>query len=759
MMRVLQALLGVAVASVSTAPIVAAAQSTTATGSAVQDTLSRDREIRKAIEDFQDRWRNVWQKVEVKRHPMINLQQIRGWTVTRTGDIMPPTFEGDRSAINLTSDLRRYLAILCFVDSPTDLQIESIKALSKTKVGVSPAATNSRWSLAAEERRMRGQTPAATVIKPRDPAFGAGVSTWATARRIFDVQGSHCPQWIPPDEPVPPDEGESIDLALPANQREGVRVHREQLIQQIERALERDPANEWLVGQLVRFLIDQRAPARARAAAGSCRGSKAWCDELRALAAARFGEIVLADSLFRQADAYRLAEPADSMHIGPRRCDDGEWLLLLSAGDRERVERLPCPSRAVFVEQLWWMSDPLWSVQGNERYVEHRARQVHASLRAVLRRDERYVWSANGGGGAQREMVIRYGWPAYTYWPGGQFEEEMNQVRESGWRPWVTAMPYTAREYSRDRQALLPAFRAFTNPYGSRPSDWQPTAPDGDDIETWWPQEHMMYWSPLRMLRDGQSVQLRRDSASLYLMAVERAVSALDTAGRGPLRAALVSSATPDEHTLLATQSITEGETLRLRAPLPTGPTVLSAEIVGRTQRESSWRRRGGIQALPPLAATPSSSTALSQPLFVRLRDGSSAPVADPDSAFAAMAGTTTFSRGERLAVYWEAYGFAPGDTLDIALTMRREEAPTVLQRMGDAVGLTEPRRDSVVIRWREPDVRVGAQLATRAAPTSARAVVVNWGEVTPGQYRLAIEMRRVDGVSARADRVLQIRE
>jgi len=758
-MRVLHALLGVAVASVSTAPIVAATQSTTVTGSAARDTLSHDREIRKAIEGFQDRWRSVWQKVEVKRHPMINLQQIRGWLVTRTGEIAPPTFEGDRTAMNLTSDLRRYLAILCFVDSPTDLQIESIKALTKTKVGVSPASSNSKWSVAAEERRVRGQTPAATAIRPRDPALGAGASTWATARRIFDVNGSHCPHWIPPDEPVPPDEGESIDLALPSNQREGVRVYREQLIQLIERAFLRVPSNEWLVGQLVRFLIDQRAPARARAAAESCRGDHAWCDELRALVAARFGEIVRADSLFRQADAKRLAESADSSHIGPRRCDDGEWLLLLSASDRGRVENLPCPSRAVFVEQLWWMSDPLWSVQGNERYVEHRARQIEASLRAALRRDERYVWGENGGGVAQREMVIRYGWPAYTYWPGGQFEEEMNLVREGGWRPWATAMPYTAREYSRDRQALLPAFRALTNPFGSRPSDWQPTAPDGEALETWWPQEHMMYWSRLRMLRDGQSVQLRRDSTSLYLMAVERAVSALDTAGRGPLRAALVSSATPEEYAVLATQSINEGETLRLRASLPTGPTVLSAEIVGRTQRESSWRRRGGIQAVPPLSAMSPPGTALSQPLFVRLRDSSSTPVAHPDSAFAAMAGTTTFGRDERLAVYWEAYGFAPGDTVDIALTMRREEVPTMVQRLGDAVGLSEVRRDSVVIAWREPDVRVGVQLGTRATPASARAVVVNWEQVTPGQYRLAIEMRRVDGVSARADRVLQIRE
>jgi hypothetical protein len=319
-------------------------------------------------------------------------------------------------------------------------------------------------------------------------------------------------------------------------------------------------------------------------------------------------------------------------------------------------------------------------------------------------------------------------------------------------------MPYTVREYSRDRQALLPAFRVFTNPFGSRPSDWRPTAPPDTDFETWWPREHMMLWTQLRLLPDGQSVQLRRDTASLYAMSVDDVVSDLDTAGRGPLRAALIVSGSPDDFVVLDSSRVGERETLRFRAFLPKTPVVMSAEIRARTQRDPSWRRRGGILALPPLSALRPRTAALSQPVFVRTRDTTHTPAAHPDSALAAMAGALAFRRGDRFGVYWEAYGFGPADTLDIRLRVTRNDAPNVLQRMGQALGVTEPVRDSVVIAWREPDARRGAQLPTASAPSSARSVVLNWSALPPGPYRLTIEMRRVDGVTATSERLFALR-
>jgi hypothetical protein len=724
------------------------------------DSIATFTALRKAIESFQDKWRGAWQKVEVKRHPMINLLQIRGWMPNREGQINEPVFEGDRAALNLTPDLRRYLSLLCYVDSPTDRQIEDMKARSAVKIGTNAMITPLRRAgLADAESRARGRIAPATTIASKDPSVRT--ATWATVRSIDDTEGSLCPAWLPEDQPVPPDEGESIDLALPVNNREPLRQQRNLVVRQLENALARYPTSDWIVGQLVRFLIDQRSYGEALRAAERCAGTLPFCLELRGLVHARFHAPVAADSLFREADALRSAERADApldSVTGTQRCDDGEWLLLVSPGDRSRIEPLSCPARRVFAEQLWWMSDPLWSTPGNERYVEHRARQVHATLRAALDRDERYVWSPRGGGRAQRELIIRYGWPAYTYWPGGQFEEELNIMRERGWRVWEVAPPYTAREYSRDRQALLPAFRALTNPFGSRPSDWQPGKPDDVGMDQWWPREHMMLWTQLRRLPDGQSVQLRRDSASLYAMAVERVLSDLDTAGRGPLATALVASTTPDHFVVLDSGALRERDTLRMRAFLPETPVVLSVEVRARTQRDPSWRRRGGIQALPPLTALAPDSAALSQPVFVRLRDSTQRFEAHPDSALAAMAGTLLFARSERLAVYWEAYGFRSGDTLDVQLKVTRDEAAGTLGRVGQVLGLNAPMRDSIAISWREPDIRRGTALPTRAAASEARSVVLNWEALPAGPYRLSVEMRRSDGLTARAERLFTLR-
>src|SRR5687767_12905464 len=100
----------------------------------VGDSVAVERDLRRSIERFQDTWRKAWQKVELKRHKAINLSRIRGWVVSANGEITDPIWDGDRFQDNRTPDLRRYLAILCYVDTPTDLEIEAVKSLAKGKI-------------------------------------------------------------------------------------------------------------------------------------------------------------------------------------------------------------------------------------------------------------------------------------------------------------------------------------------------------------------------------------------------------------------------------------------------------------------------------------------------------------------------------------------------------------------------------------------------------------------------------------------------
>jgi len=739
------------------------------------DSVDLHRTLTRAIEKFQDRWRSTWQKAEVKRHGMINLTRIRGWAVMRNGTMAEPFFIGDHDAMLLTPELRRYLSMLCFVESPSDRQIEMAKSRSRGDIGYTPNRAP-RVDLGTTPTR-RGRAP---VIPPEPPptrtvrpdAPVAGTVSWATQRLIRDPKGSVCPSWLPSDEPTPNDESDGLDVAVPIAQRVLLITEREKLIELLERAHAEFPRDEWIAGQRVRFVLDQRMPQRTIAAAEACQGTRVWCLALRGLALEQADRIAAADSVFRLADeAMRLA-PTDST------CADADALLLLSADERARVAAMPCGERQRFVEQMWWLSDPLWSVPGNERFVSHRSRQTHARVRAALDRDERFVWSASGGGKAQHELTIRYGWPSYTYWPGGPFEDELNVLREVNARLWIPAPPYTAREYRRDRQALVPPIQAITKPMQLRASDWQLTAPTAVSFDTWWPREHMPLSIHLLTLATGQDAQWRRDSTVLYAFAIASPPGGQERRSGETLAAVLVGSTGPTDLRMLARSTVDREATIRLAASVPSTPLVLSAEVrvndprlTERARRttprtdttapaRSTWfRARYGITPSPTLRAMASRSVALSTPVFVEMRDSLDAAPTDPVRVLAQMAGTLSFPRAERIAVYWEGYGFALGDTLDVRLSVTRDDEAGATRRIGERLGVVGARRDSVVITWREPEVRRGSAVETQAMPTTSRAVTLNLRDLPAGLYRLAIEMRRRDGATARSERQFQLRD
>ncbi len=740
-----------------------------------RDSAETHRTLVKAIEKFQDRWRSVWQKAEVKRHQMINLSRIRGWMVTRNGTMAEPYFIGDHDAMLLTPELRRYLSMLCFVDSPSDRQIEVAKSRSRGDIGITPNRAPRIDIGTAPSRRPRApviapEPPSTRTVRPDEPL--AGTVSWAMQRLIRDPKGSVCPSWLPENDHVPNDESRALDLAVPLEQRQALGTEREKLIQLLERAHAEFPRDDWIAGQRVRFVLDQGSAPRTVAAAEACQGTRAWCLELLGLALEQAESIRAADSVYRLADRDARPAFADSTCVEAGAGADAEALLLLTADERARAALMPCVDRRAFVQRLWWLSDPLWSVPGNERYVAHRARQTHMRLRSALDRDERFVWAAAGGGAAQRELTVRYGWPSYTYWPGGQFEDELNVLREANARIWMPAPPYTAREYRRDRQALVPSMRAITTPLQTRASDWQLTAPTGASFDTWWPTEHMPLSVRLQTLPAGQDVQWRRDSAAFYALAIDTPLGARERQTGDTLAAVLVGSSSPTDARPLAQSSAGADATIRLAASVPPTPMLLSAEVrVGERARRlrqatdttafarATWyRARYAITPVPSLHAMAVKSVALSTPVFMMLRDSTAEAPTDPARVLAQMAGALDFLQTARLAVYWEGYGFAPGDTLDVRLTVTRDDDPGVSRRAAERLGVVGERRDSVVITWREPERRRGSTVATHTLPTTSRAVALTLRDLPAGAYVLAIAMRRLDGATARSERRFVLR-
>ena len=402
-------------------------------------------------------------------------------------------------------------------------------------------------------------------------------------------------------------------------------------------------------------------------------------------------------------------------------CMDRETLLVLDHDDLDEAVKLDCAGQDAFEERMWWLADPLWSVSGNERYVEHNSRRVHATLRAVLNRDERYVWERLGGGAAMRELVIRYGWPGYTYWPGGVFEGEVTRVRDMMVPTRFVLPPYTAKEYSYDRTALIPSGSALRNPFTARAEDFQLVLPEGKDQDQWWPREHMMLWIKVQPMKTPQEVQWRRDTGIMYAMAVDNVVSGLDTGATGPSPAALMASTGRDDSRKLFETTVTLGQTLRMSGEYPSKPFVMSAEVNARSIREPARRLRYGVTPPPTLSEMKASELALSDPIILKLppRTGSLPNTAAAVRPF--MAGSTEIRRTENVALYWESYGFAPTDSVNLELKINRRDDVNIARRLGGALGIVSDLRDSVSIKWSEPDARNGGFVIAGVKPTIGR--------------------------------------
>ena len=214
----------------------------------------------------------------------------------------------------------------------------------------------------------------------------------------------------------PPDEGEAIDLALTSQAARDVRRAREDLLRDLDEAGRRDPDDTWIAGQRVRFLIDEQQLPPAIDVAVRCRGDDRLCAELLALAHYYAGNLVSADSALRIADAYVPSPPS-----GTGDCLGQDVISLFEGGSAAKVRDLPCAEEQRLSGNLWWLSDPLWTIPGNERYVAHGIHRVQIRLHAVNDREERSVWTRDGGREAVRETVIRYGWPSHTYLAGMVF--------------------------------------------------------------------------------------------------------------------------------------------------------------------------------------------------------------------------------------------------------------------------------------------------------------------------------------------------
>lgn len=554
-----------------------------------------------------------------------------------------------------------------------------------------------------------------------------------------------CPIWLPENARKVNDERRGIDGALTITRRWRVRELRRQLRLLLDTAAMQLPGDERIAAQRVRFAIDDGDQVGAVKAAAACERPEGYCGMLRALVLFRAARIAQADSAFL--DAIALMPTAE-------RCAWNDIGVLMEIEQRRQYTEMSCAERAELNARFWWLADPLWLEPGNERRAEQYARKTLVTMLAPLGEDERQHWRPGKGGEAVAETLLRYGWPTQMWWNGYRTDE--------GHDTWLlrvagadTAQPYVVREYSRDRLHTAPSAAALRAPLQAKATDWTLTGLPAD--ANWWPREHYgRDLSAIVQLPPGQSGMLRRHGSTRYVLATDLDPALLKRRAGEAVRATLFASRAASDLHSAGEFGARIGRPLVVDAALEAGPVLLGVELPGDLQR-AAGRTRFSANIVPPLSAL-SGAQAVSQPLLIDppTDDLGALPA---EAAVARMFGSTTLAKARRIGVYWEGYGFATTDTVEITLALSREDKPGIFERVSSGFGLWGDEGGRADIRWTE--VPGGGRTIVRMEGDVAvqmRSVALDLRRQRAGRYRLEVSMKTPGGVAVASERTLVLR-
>lgn len=535
---------------------------------------------------------------------------------------------------------------------------------------------------------------------------------------------SMCPNWMPAGEPLSADERVIRDAALTRKWRAIVHGARAVLIDSLAKLAKLKPADALITGERVRFLVDQGNVSEAVTVARACTGNPAWCAQLTGFALDAAGDYVHADSAFDAAAAAMSPE---------RRCQWTSARLLLDQRGRSAYDHLSCDQRAAVNDKLWWLSTPLFSDGGNDRRSADFSRKVLIQLHSALPWDERFDWRGEYGGEALSEMLVRFGWPAFSAF-GGKFEEESH----AGWMGFYDSTRTATAEYPQDRLHVVPDWRAIQDPLKATADAWQLNMPtltrDEEPAVQWWPAEHYARAAgPIRQLSD-QTAMLRRDGRILLATASELPLAGLQL-GTDDSSVVLIRTTGPNAIESLPHTTYKNLRAVVVVAPIPAQPAIVGTELRAAKPGDLSARTRFAVAPPQPLDAVRPGEKLISDPILIGAEDG---PVPGPETALHYMLGSVRV-RGAKVGLYWETYGWTEKDSVDVAVVIARHEPVSKLRRLGMLVRLAHDINGSVAVRWSEPQPGHSAWTVPSSVPIQARSVRLDLSRLEPGQYTVTV--------------------
>jgi hypothetical protein len=420
-----------------------------------------------------------------------------------------------------------------------------------------------------------------------------------------------------------------------------------------------------------------------------CEAEDWWCDALRGFVLHSTEQAVEAEALFRRA-----------MNGAPDgvRCSYENALWLLGDWDqrtsgiealpdgRERTSEWSCARSLAASDSIWWWADPLYSVEGNDRWTEHIARAMSAQFYADIRRARR-----------RSEVPRRF-----------QEHDWAMRVRRGPWDSYDRPLGRDSARLWTSQESAEYHFVPELDPGDLSNPTWRIVGDLQDEGYT--PDYGPLVPIPVQMAR------FRSEGSLRIALAGSLAGTRLERAPRGTAHFLLTDG--PERFPLHLVAEVSR-EPPRFLGTAPAQEYVAAFEL--STRIGTAWDRR----AISPLKTL---GPEISDLLFYDPSERG-----EPDSlmaAAAAMLGSATADRTVGLGVFWETYGVPHETTLEFEVAVERASGGLVdrITRLlpgGERLGLGQ-------IRWTEPS----------SAETHSKAVALDLTELDPGEYTVVIRVR-----------------
>ncbi len=582
--------------------------------------------------------------------------------------------------------------------------------LSFFEVATAVAQQISRDSAAAEQRRLGAELGRRYYFIDRRALSGVDecqirIAGICIAEHVLEFGTQPVNLWngIPmPSPEIPPLAGEERIL----------------LPQRLEDLALKAPDNGWAIGQLAYLHSYNVGLERTLAMLRDCRGGAGWCTAVQALVLHSYSRFAAADSLFTV--ALEAMPAAD-------RCRWRDISTLLDEAARSRYQRLSCEAKEAFEDHVWWLSDPLYMMPGNDRRTEHFSRRVIDSLLTggpspFSTRDRPASWDAT-----LREIIIRYGMAGHWFVPGKLMTPGDSRDR------WVHFHTPNYHFVPERLPQLLSAPIAR--------EDFQLTTPLDSAIERYHPG-----YDYVADLTHMQTIALPRGDSMLVVAALAPMRELYREAG--PFTVALYLARDNTSRSWVRTQHNVSDRTI-LTATVPRQDMLLGLEAMSERLLVAS-RTRFTLRA-PALFAGASPAggaggVSITQPLFYA--PAASLPRRAAD-AIPLMLASQKIIMGSPLGIYWEASGVRPGTNASMTVRVIRgaERSSGFFGRIfGRSRGAT-----ARVISWTEP--------AGLAGGDNAHSVSLDISTLRAGKYLLELEVKTVDGATAKSEREMELIE